>query len=86
MTHHYPAFWPALWGCDRALSSRWRLKGSGGARPQYSADGGQRTAPAPAETSRMPALAFDDPHLYRFMFRYFECGVPRYGNSFRVSV
>jgi hypothetical protein len=48
--------------------------------------GRQRTAPAPAETSRMPALAFDDPHLYRFMFRYFECGVPRYGNSFRVSV
>jgi len=39
MTHHYPAFWPALWGCDRALSSRWRLKGSGGARPQYSPDG-----------------------------------------------
>ena len=27
LPHHHPAFWPALWGRDRALSS---MKGSGG--------------------------------------------------------
>jgi hypothetical protein len=43
----------------------------------------KRTQASPIKAGRRR----DGPYLYRFMPHYFfECGVPRYGNSLRTSV